>query len=259
MELHESLAALRKKKGLSELVLAEALDVSRQAVSKWESGRSAPSTENLLRLSGIYGVPVDVLVNCSLPIPELEPETEGEPPKKSLLVRITENPWYRFAVFVIFWFLVINLGRTLYQADAYARFVYPMTAEELIAEYDSSEDKRGLFISTGFWPNTSSADHSEAFPDIYTAYHTGLHGESGLELLFEQEFPEHTFIRISHNTKKGEARFIAARGDAVVEELALSDLPWGISLEPGHYRFFLVTKEYTGALDLELDWPSRPK
>ena len=71
MELHERLAALRKKKGLSQLVLAEALDVSRQAVSKWESGRSAPSTENLLRLSAIYGVPVDVLVNCALPLPEL--------------------------------------------------------------------------------------------------------------------------------------------------------------------------------------------
>lgn len=260
MELHERLTALRKKKGLSQLALAEALDVSRQAVSKWESGRSAPSTENLLRLSGIYGVPVDALVNCGLPLPDLEPDAEPEPgvepPKRSLLVRVTENPWYRFFGFVLLWFLLINLGRTLYQADAYARFIYPMTAEELVAEYDSSESKRGLSISTGFWPNTSSAESSAAFPGIYKSYHIGLHRESGLELLFEQELPESTFVRISHDTKRGEARFIAARGGTVVAELTLSDLPWGISLEPGRYRFFLATKEYTGSLDMELDWPS---
>lgn len=260
MELHERLAALRKKKGLSQLALAEALDVSRQAVSKWESGRSAPSTENLLRLSGIYGVPVDVLVNCGLPLPDLEPEPEPEeePPKRSLLVRVTENRWYRFFGVVLLWFLLINLGRTLYQADAYARFIYPMTAEELVAEYDSSESKRGLSISTGFWPNVSRAESSAAFPGIYKNYHIGLHGESGLELLFEQELPEPVFLRVYHDTKRGDARFIAARGGTVVEELTLSDLPWGISLEPGHYRFFLATKEYTGSLDLELDLPSRP-
>ena len=62
MKLEEKLTALRKEKGLSQLELAEALGVSRQAVSRWEVGASAPGTENLLALSRLYGVPLDELV-----------------------------------------------------------------------------------------------------------------------------------------------------------------------------------------------------
>ena len=47
MELSQKLKYLRKKKGVSQLELAERLSVSRQAVSGWEAGTSRPSTENL--------------------------------------------------------------------------------------------------------------------------------------------------------------------------------------------------------------------
>lgn len=63
MKLDEKLVRLRKKKGLTQLELAEAVKVSRQAVSKWESGGEMPSTENLLGLSELYRVPVDYLLN----------------------------------------------------------------------------------------------------------------------------------------------------------------------------------------------------
>lgn len=42
--------------------MAEALGVSRQAVSKWENGTSEPSTANLMALAKLYGVPVDELL-----------------------------------------------------------------------------------------------------------------------------------------------------------------------------------------------------
>lgn len=58
MELKERLVSLRKKKGISQQELAEALNVSRQAVSRWEVGASAPSVENLLALSRLFHVPV---------------------------------------------------------------------------------------------------------------------------------------------------------------------------------------------------------
>ena len=74
MNLEERLTALRKKKGLSQLELAEALGVSRQAVSRWEVGASAPGTENLLALSRLYGVPLDELVGG--PARAAEPEAE---------------------------------------------------------------------------------------------------------------------------------------------------------------------------------------
>lgn len=74
MKLEERLTALRKEKGLSQLELAEALGVSRQAVSRWEVGASAPGTENLLALSRLYGVPLDELVGG--PARAAEPEAE---------------------------------------------------------------------------------------------------------------------------------------------------------------------------------------
>ena len=74
MKLEERLTALRKKKGLSQLELAETLGVSRQAVSRWEVGASAPGMENLLALSRLYGVPLDELVGG--PAREAEPEAE---------------------------------------------------------------------------------------------------------------------------------------------------------------------------------------
>lgn len=63
MELKEKLVALRKEKGLTQLAVAEKLDVSRQAISRWESGIALPSTDNLRSLSALYGVPIDYLLN----------------------------------------------------------------------------------------------------------------------------------------------------------------------------------------------------
>ena len=63
MELKEKLVALRKEKGLTQLVVAEKLNVSRQAISRWESGTALPSTDNLRCLGALYEVPIDYLVN----------------------------------------------------------------------------------------------------------------------------------------------------------------------------------------------------
>ncbi len=70
MECREKLICLRKKRGLTQQELAEAVNVSRQAISKWELGAAQPSTENFRSLSMFYGVPVDVLLNGALNLPE---------------------------------------------------------------------------------------------------------------------------------------------------------------------------------------------
>jgi len=67
MTFHEKLQILRKEKGLSQEALAEALGVSRQAISKWESGQSYPETENLIALSGVLGVTLDSLLKDGEP------------------------------------------------------------------------------------------------------------------------------------------------------------------------------------------------
>jgi len=63
MELGEKLQALRKNRGLTQEELAEALYVSRTAVSKWESGRGYPSIDSLKELSRFYSVSIDDLLS----------------------------------------------------------------------------------------------------------------------------------------------------------------------------------------------------
>lgn len=63
MTVHQKLADLRKRKGLSQLQLAETLHVSRQAISRWETGAAMPSTDNLKYLSELYGVSIEYLLD----------------------------------------------------------------------------------------------------------------------------------------------------------------------------------------------------
>lgn len=63
MELYEKLYELRRASGMSQEELAEKLGVSRQAVSKWESGATQPELQKLIELSKLYSVSVDELLS----------------------------------------------------------------------------------------------------------------------------------------------------------------------------------------------------
>ena len=65
MNFSEKLYSLRKKNGLSQEQLAEGLGVSRQAISKWESGHAVPETEKLLVISEYFEVSLDYLMKDS--------------------------------------------------------------------------------------------------------------------------------------------------------------------------------------------------
>lgn len=63
MKLSEKVASLRKAKGMSQEDLAERLGISRQAISRWESGSAMPDAGNILQLSKLFGVTTDYLLN----------------------------------------------------------------------------------------------------------------------------------------------------------------------------------------------------
>lgn len=61
MTIGSRIAKCRKKKNLSQAYVAEILEVTRQAVSKWETDVNVPDTENLIKLAKLFGVSVEYL------------------------------------------------------------------------------------------------------------------------------------------------------------------------------------------------------
>lgn len=85
MKLSERLLQLRTERDVSQIELAEALNVSRQAVSRWETGQSTPSAEKLQFLAEFYGVTLDELfysVEGKPKAQKVAPQATGEKPKR---------------------------------------------------------------------------------------------------------------------------------------------------------------------------------
>ncbi len=83
MTLHDKIQALRRARGLSQEEVADALNVSRQAVSKWETGQSYPSTENLIALAALFESSADELLELArdekTDAPETDEKKDGAP------------------------------------------------------------------------------------------------------------------------------------------------------------------------------------
>ena len=92
-QLGENIAIFRKEKGLSQEKVAEYMAVSRQAVTKWESNISRPSSDNLIKLAELFGVSVDVLLG----------NNEIENAKISTNITMSKAPW----AFVVFSMLCV--------------------------------------------------------------------------------------------------------------------------------------------------------
>ena len=92
MTLATKLVSLRKQKGLTQMELAEKLNVSRQAISRWEVGAAVPSTDNLKILGDLYEVPVDYLLNEEIENiakkdEDAQEQSSQEPEKNGIFLR----------------------------------------------------------------------------------------------------------------------------------------------------------------------------
>lgn len=72
MNLGESLLNARKSKGLTQEAAAEKLGVSRQTVSKWETGETLPDIRQSKRLAALYGVTPDELIDFDAGVREIQ-------------------------------------------------------------------------------------------------------------------------------------------------------------------------------------------
>ncbi len=115
MDFSEKLLTLRKANNLTQEELAEKLDVSRQSVSKWESGQAVPEPEKIVALSAVFHVTTDYLLKSS-EIDDLSVKTEMlERQQQSMLIReqkrrrVFECVMYSIAVYMIY-FAIYFIG-----------------------------------------------------------------------------------------------------------------------------------------------------
>lgn len=101
MTLGQKLKEIRKRFGLSQEQLAEIMNVSRQAITKWENDTGMPDTSNLQELSKVFGITIDYLLNNDNSLPALSMKKELDKEKyemnqkgyKQVLKDYYAEPW----------------------------------------------------------------------------------------------------------------------------------------------------------------------
>ncbi len=110
MNIADRLKELRKKAGYSQEQLAEMLNISRQAVSKWESAQGNPDIENLIKLTEIYNVSADYILSGQ------EKEEVPEPPEPKQTDKMQMYPEIRQALCIMAIIMATALSGSLFIA-----------------------------------------------------------------------------------------------------------------------------------------------
>ena len=128
MTFGEKLLFLRRQSGLSQEQIAEKLNVSRQAVSRWEAG-AIPDMENVVKISGFFDCSLDYLMNDSI---EKLPEKVTEAPNYDVVERRRIQPetvclmvgLAALAVVLIFWIVSTFVDVGIHHQDAASKMWY---------------------------------------------------------------------------------------------------------------------------------------
>lgn len=141
MKLYEKIIKLRKEKGLSQEELGNAINVSRQAISKWESEQTKPDIDKLKEIAKFFNVSYDYLLNDEIEnIEETKKETGKKINVKKIIIRI------------LIVFIAIYLMVSLYKFIALFRFYK-------VADSFSEEN---------YWMSETSSSNNESEMDYIT-------------------------------------------------------------------------------------------
>lgn len=103
MQFKDKLFLARKKSGLTQAELAEKLNISRQAISKWEMGTAVPDVANMLSLSKTFNISIDYLANEEI-------ENENDVPNVKATAAVFKiNNRYIFGKLILSFFLILAL------------------------------------------------------------------------------------------------------------------------------------------------------
>ena len=149
MNFSEILIQRRKQLGLSQEALAEKIQVSRQAVSKWETGEAMPDMTKLIALADALEMTLDAL--CGRTFPE---QAVNFAPAKPVHKRRTWVPWVLSAALLLCCvFLLLNAAKPAPPASLYLPDGISVSGVRF-----SQED--GGFLSYRFFPSVAGEDYT---------------------------------------------------------------------------------------------------
>lgn len=121
MKINEKIYTLRKRSGWSQDELADKLSVSRQSVSKWETGDSMPEPAKLLALAKIFSVTTDYLLDDSKE-EYIPPETEKSPDTADKILSKSESLFRNYGWILGVVLLLLGLWRIVSAVSSIATF-----------------------------------------------------------------------------------------------------------------------------------------
>lgn len=107
---------LRKQHGMTQMELAEKLDVSRQTISKWEQGIARPSAESLISIGKLFDISVDDLINDNLQSQEDTVAAEKKDPEDKKRVH-TQMRWILIAVAFALLIIIVSASIIYFSAS----------------------------------------------------------------------------------------------------------------------------------------------
>lgn len=180
MTFGEKMQELRRKAGMSQDTLAEQLDVSRQAVSKWERDETMPETEKVVRIAQLFHVSLDeLLLDREPPIePEPQPQPQYRPVYRHDYVNQFRRHGYKLG------YILIVIGALICAFSLIMRLVWPAfgnsflgSADDFMPDISISDVPFGAgeIIIEGDW---------ELSPDEEQAILNAIGGDTGMDFLW---------------------------------------------------------------------------
>lgn len=151
MRFADKLQILRLEHNLSQEQLAERLGVSRQAITKWESGKSYPEIQRLITLSNIFNVKVDYLIKEDFDEKSIEGKerenSQADNIKESEIVTDTPVKNYNEVKKYIFLFLIVGMIFIIFMQKVIGRtnnFTYDRDTSSTTLYYDYNNSDKVL-------------------------------------------------------------------------------------------------------------------
>ena len=147
MSIGEKIMMQRKMRGMSQEALANAMDVTRQAVSRWETGDATPDTDKVIQLSRLFGVSTDYLLLDEIDdLQSAAQTTETMQINPAYEARVERQRIFR----IVFGICVLTIGLACLVTSLVLAWQFAQTTTWFLTEWGPFGT--GLFCTAIAWP-----------------------------------------------------------------------------------------------------------